>query len=79
MAISLVQMDNRKRILALGKLGFGINDEGYVYNSATKKEVMCIYSKERVHINTAALLPGSVKIINATPTTMAQYFLETDL
>ena len=79
MAISLIQMDNQKRVLALNKIGFEINDDGYVYNSATKKEVMCIYSKERVHINTAALLPGSVKIVNATPTTMAEYFLETDL
>jgi len=76
--IQLVQLDNEKRILALQKLGYNINDEGFVYDEGDGKEVICKYSKEKVHINTAAILPGSVIIINATPETMAQYFLDID-
>lgn len=74
--ISLIQLNNSNRILALQKLGYDINDEGYVYDKSNGKEVICKYSKEKVHINTAAILPGSVIIINANPETMAQYFLD---
>ncbi len=75
--ISLIQMDNNKRLLALQKLGYDLNNNGYVIDTNNdNKEVICKYSKEKVHINTAAILPGSVIIINATPETMAQYFLD---
>lgn len=74
--ISLIQLNNNNRILALQKLGYEVNDNGFVYEKSNGKEVICKYSKEKVHINTAAILPGSVIIINATPETMAQYFLD---
>lgn len=75
---NLVQLDNEKRIQVLNKLGYELDDEGYVIYSDTKKEVICKYSKIKVHINTAAILPGSVIIINANPVTMAEYFMDTD-
>lgn len=75
--LKLVQLNNGDRIKALNKLGYTLDEEGYVLNSK-KKEVICKYSKERVHINTAAILPGSILVINATPLTMAEYFAEQD-
>ena len=75
--INLVQLDNDKRLLALKKLGYNLDDNGYVIDTNNEnKEVICKYSEERVHINTAAILPGSIVVINATPETMAQYFLD---
>jgi len=75
--ISLIQMDNNNRLLALQRLGYDLDDKGYVLDTNNgNKEVICKYSKEKVHINTAAILPGSVIVINATPETMAQYFLD---
>lgn len=76
--LKLVQLNNEDRIKALDKLGFELNSEGFVIKKSTKKEVMCKYSGEKVHINTAAILPGSLLIINATPLTMAEYFAEQD-
>lgn len=76
--LSLIQLDNDKRVLALQKLGYEIDDSGFVYNKSTGEIVICKYSKEKVHINTAAILPGSVIIINASLETMAQYFLDSD-
>ena len=74
--LKLVQLSNEDRIKALSKLGYIINEEGYVIDKSTKKEVRCKYSEEKVHINTAAILPGSLLVINATPLTMAEYFVE---
>ena len=71
----LEQLNNENRVDILNKLGYSINDEGYVTDSK-KKEVICKYTEERIHINTAAILPGSVMVINATPLAMAQYFME---
>jgi len=77
--INLVQLNNKNRLLALQKLGYDLNDEGFVIDkNNSNTEVICKYSREKVHINTAAILPGSVVVINATPITMAQYFLDRD-
>ena len=77
--ISLIQLNNNNRLLALQKLGYDVNDNGYVIDKNNgNKEVICKYSEEKVHISTAAILPGSVIVINATPETMAQYFLDQD-
>jgi len=76
--IKLVQLNNEKRVEILKKLGYGVNSEGYVIKDSTKKEVICKYSGEKVHINTAAILPGSLLVINANPLTMAEYFVEID-
>lgn len=72
----LIQLDNSQRTKVLEKLGYLIDEEGFVVEKTSKKEVICRYSKERVHINTAAIMPGSVLVFNATPLTMAQYFVE---
>jgi len=74
----LVQLNNEDRLEVLKKLGYVLNDQGFVIDVDTKEEVMCKYSKQKVHINFAAILPGSTLIINATPLTMAQYFVEHD-
>ena len=74
--LQLVQLDNHDRTKVLEKLGYSISDNGFVIDSKTKKEVVCKYTKKGVHINTAAILPGSNLIINATPLTMAQYFVD---
>ena len=64
--INLVQLNNNKRFLALQKLGYDLDEEGYVIDGS-QKGVICKYSEEKVHINTAAILPGSIIVINATP------------
>jgi hypothetical protein len=74
--LQLVQLDNGRRITVLKKLGYSLNENGYIVDNQTKKEIICKYSKEHVHISNAAILPGSVIIINATPENMAQYFLD---
>ena len=45
--LTLLKTNNNDRIKILSKLGYSINEEGYVLNSS-KKEVICKYSKERV-------------------------------
>ena len=72
----LIQLENPERAEVLVKLGYEVNGEGFVVDKKTKKEVICKYSDEGVHINAAAIMPGSVLIFNATPLTMAQYFME---
>ena len=74
----LVRLNNEDRLVVLKKLGYELNDVGYVISSKTKKELICKYSGEKIHINNAAILPGSVIIINANPLTMAEYFIEGD-
>lgn len=74
--ISLLQSSTDTRIKVLKKLGYSINSKGYVIDSITKEPLICIYSEENVHIDTAAILPGSTLIINANNLTMSQYFLE---
>jgi len=73
--IKLVQLGNDERVTVLKKLGFGLDCEGYVLDKKGKP-IICRYSQKKVHINTAAILPGSVIVINANPITMAEYFLE---
>ena len=72
----LVQLDNEEREEVLKRLGYFLDENGFVKNEKTKKDVVCKYSGGKVHINTAAILPGSTLIINATPLTMAQYFID---
>lgn len=74
--ITLLQLDNDKRLQVLEKLGYSIDNDGFVVSKKTKKEVVCKYTNEKIHINTAAILPGSHMIVNATPMSMAQYFVE---
>lgn len=74
--INLLQTNNENRVKVLKKLGYDLDDEGYIIKGDTKKEVICKYGGERVHINTAAILPGSVIVINANPVTMAEYFMD---
>jgi len=76
--LQLIQLSNADRLRAFNKIGFSVDSEGYVISKSSKKEVKCKYSGEKVHINTAAILPGSLLIINATPLTMAEYFAEQD-
>ena len=72
----LIQLNNNERVQVLEKLGYYVDNEGFIKNKKTKKEVICKYNGEKVHINIAAILPGSALIINATPVSMAQYFVE---
>lgn len=74
----LFQLDNVERYEVLKKLGYELDDTGFVIEQGTKKEVICKYSGKKVHINLAAILPGSALVINATPLTMAKYFVEYD-
>ncbi|MEE9525380.1 MAG: hypothetical protein V3V78_02120 [Candidatus Woesearchaeota archaeon] len=74
--VKLVQLNNGGRLQILERLGYSIDEEGFIITTKTKKEVVCKYSEEKVHINTAAVLPGSNIIINANPFTMAQYFAD---
>ena len=74
--LKLIQLDNNQRVAILKKLGYTIDEKGFI--TKNKKRVKCKYSDEPVHINNAAVLPGSVEVINANPITMAEYFLEHD-
>ena len=74
----LVQLNNEDRLEILKKLGYMLDDKGFIIDIETKEEIICKYSKQKVHINFAAILPGSALIINATQLTMAQYFVAYD-
>jgi hypothetical protein len=74
--IKLVQLGNDERISVLKKLGHDLDNDGYVLEKKSKNRLICKYSKEVIHINNAAILPGSLIIINANPITMAEYFLD---
>lgn len=74
--IQLVQLNNDERLIVLEKLGYVLDSEGYVIYKETGKRAICKYSKDIIHINNAAILPGSVIVINANPITMAEYFLD---
>ncbi|MBI5797391.1 hypothetical protein HZA98_00620 [Candidatus Woesearchaeota archaeon] len=71
----LVELDLKDRKKALELLGYSISTDGFVLDE-NFKEVICKYTKEKVHIKYAAILPGSLLIINATPLSMANYFLD---
>ena len=73
--IELVELNISQRLKVLEKLGYSIDEQGYILDK-DNRELICNYSEERVHIKTAAILPGSLLIINATPLTMAKYFIE---
>ena len=75
MDIKLLQAGNDDRIKILEKLGYKIDSEGYVLEK-NKKRAICKYSDKNIHINNAAILPGSVVVINANLLTMSQYFVE---
>lgn len=75
MDLNLIQLNNNNRVKVINKFGYDLDSEGYVVDNK-RKRVICKYSKEEVHINTAAILPGSFVIINANPITMAEYFLD---
>lgn len=74
--ISLLKSDVETREKVLDKLGYSVNDEGYVLYKRSGENLFCRYSEEPVHIDTAAILPGSIIIINANILTMSQYFLD---
>ncbi len=76
--LNLIQLNNEKRLQILRKLGYDIDEQGFIIKIETKKGVICEYGGEKVHINTVAILPGSLKIINANPLTMAEYFMDID-
>ncbi len=74
-SLELIELNVSERVKALERLGYSLNNEGYVLDK-DNKEITCDYTNERVHIKTAAILPGSLLIINATPLSMARYFIE---
>jgi hypothetical protein len=72
--IKLIQLSNNDRMKVLDKLGYSVNENGFIIDRIGRKEVICRYSNETVHINNAAIMPGSLVIMNANPLTMAEYF-----
>lgn len=73
--VALYELDDDQRVDLMNQLGYSIDSKGFLIDEQ-KNFLLCKYSKEPVHIDKAGVLPGSILIINVTPLTMAQYYME---
>ncbi len=74
--IKMISVGNSDRLKLLKNIGYDVDDEGYVFNKKTGEQIKCRYGKDKVHIDTAGVLPGSIIMINTNPITLAEYFVE---
>lgn len=75
-----LKLDDNQKLILLKALDYDVDEEGFVIDS-NKKNVICKYTNQPVHFNTASILPGSTIIINTSLLTLSEYvteYLESD-
>lgn len=70
------ELEEKERILLLRAFDYDVDEKGYILDTSGEK----IASKESpskfLHIKTAALMPGSLEIIDGTPTCISEFIRE---
>ncbi len=67
--------DEEKKIL-LSAFGYEVNEEGHIIDILLKDRVISKNTQEPLTIKNAALLPGSLRVIDADPLTISRYIRE---
>jgi hypothetical protein len=74
--IVLEQLGKKERELLLKAFDYNIDNEGYVLNEARNRIKSEEIPETFIHIDNVALTPGSLKVIEATPTAISKFFRE---
>ncbi len=67
--------DEAKKIL-LSAFGYEVNEEGHIIDVLLKDRVISKNTREPLTIKNAALLPGSLKVVDSDPLTISRYIRE---
>ncbi len=67
--------DEAKKIL-LSAFGYEVNEEGHIIDALLKERVTSKNTREPLTIKNVALLPGSLRVVDADPLTISRYIRE---
>ncbi|MEK6959590.1 MAG: hypothetical protein AABX47_00315 [Nanoarchaeota archaeon] len=67
--------DGAKKVL-LAAYGFSVDDEGHIIDYLLQEKLFSRVTGEPLTLKTAALLPGSLKVLDADPVSISRYLRE---
>jgi len=70
--IHFEELGKGEQILLLQAFDYDVDNEGYILNQIGKRIISEENPSEHLHISTAALIPGSLKPVDGTPTSIAK-------
>lgn len=73
------ELGEKERILLLRAFGYDVDGEGYVLDFSGQRVKSDENPKRFIQAKFAALLPGSLKIIDGTPTAISEFLREREV
>lgn len=67
------ELGEKERILLLNAFDYGVDEEGFVLTVSGERMRSEENPKRFIKANFAALIPGSLKVIDGTPTAISEY------
>ena len=67
--------ENEKKLL-LSAFEYDVNEEGEIIDNLLKEKVISKITKSPLTLKNVALLPGSLKVLDADPVTISRYLRE---
>ncbi len=69
------QLNNAEKRLLISAFGYEVDESGFVVDSLLKEKIRS-NNGGFIHLDKAALLPGSLKIMDSDPLTISKYLRE---
>jgi hypothetical protein len=70
------ELSKRERLLLLRAFDYDIDNKGYIVKPSGKRILSKEFPNECIQINKAAFVPGSLGIIDGTPTAISKFIRE---
>ena len=70
------ELEERERILLLKAFDYDVNDSGFVLTPSGKQIPSKEFPGKFIHIKDATLVPGSLEVIDSTPTAISRFIRE---
>ncbi len=67
------ELGEKERILLLRAFNYDVDEEGYIITEAGKKIQSKENPKKFIQAKFAALVPGSLEVVDGTPTAISEY------
>ncbi len=71
-----LELNNEEKILLLSAHGYEVNDQGQILDSISLELIRSEISHEPLTLDSAALLPGSLKVVDSHPAAISKYLRE---
>lgn len=71
--IEFEELGLKEKELLLGAFGYKINDDGTLFDEELREPVFSKRHKGLINIKEAALIPGSLEVLDSDPVTLSEF------